>query len=1192
MADVADGIKERKYYFDENSEFGTDYTGYKLSSLLSQLQPHYDVIVIGSGYGGSIAASRCARAGKTVCVLERGKEWWPGDFPETLVEAAKNTQITQKDSGILETGKPTDLYDIIMGPEVTVVQGCGLGGTSLINANVGLDADPEVFEDKAWPQNLRDDVLNLNGADRDHVVSMLRPMKYPDSHPSLPKEAAMKKIAEGLLTDIEDLATKEIYKKLPLYVNFKKTKKNHIGLPQPACVGCGNCCSGCNTGAKNTLNMNYLPDAKAHGAYMFTEVQVKSIRRDESSGRWLVYYVPLGQDDFNEEERTVSAETVILGAGSLGSTNILLQSAFYGLSLSPRLGEGFTTNGDALNFSYNGTDKIRPVGIALEDMAKKPKKGPGPCITGFLDMRRHLNGMPLEDGFVLEDGTPPSLLELPYKVLMKTSIGEDMSPCENELTEFLHSITGTAFKNTLAFLSMSHDSSTGRMRHDPANGRVWIDFPNIGEERNFQKIYDAARSATKVLKGEVIANPTWGGVIPKLKGTRGVVTVHPLGGCCMAESGKQGVVDHSGHVFKGDSAETYPGLLVVDGAVMPRSLGVNPTLTISMVAERCMRLLAESNGWTINYEFGKPLEKKPKSECKPGLKFTERMVGDLTVDGFPYPAEFTLTIESHDIEHMLEVDPEHKAAIHGTVTCKALHDKPLTVSNGVFHLFRNSDEHVETKEMTYDMNLHGGDKFYVFKGVKTVHKDSAVEIGMSDTTTLTIKVSEGPKPGLKEIGEGKLEMKFSDFMKQLSTLEVTCCCSKRLRMKWKAKFGSFFTGILVDSYGVFDPYGLSSPFSPDSEPRKRRPLNLNGITPQVYHFLATDGTPLVFTRYKGGDKGPILLLHGLGVTHRIFALDTVEVSLVEFLVKHGFDVWGLEIRFSIALQAHKKGSFISDPADKDIPPAVDFMLKVTGAPNIQVFAHCAGSATMHASLLGGHLTGKIRSMVVSQVGFRFIVSRFNKLKANARLPKFLQCIGVKGMSAYSDIEDAWHRKFMNRVFDGISNITSESREQCDSDVCHRITFIYSLLWIHQNMNPSTHDTLHEWNGYVHSDIFKHFAHCTRQGFLDRIEDDAEPYLPDFHCPERLNSEAYRKQMKHLDIPILYFSGQDNHCWDPETTKQSYERCKEANPDQDYEWFMVPDYGHLDCIVGKDASDDVFPRFLPFLEKYAKPLEKS
>ena len=250
--------------------------------------------------------------------------------------------------------------------------------------------------------------------------------------------------------------------------------------------------------------------------------------------------MPLTQDDSNEEERTVSAETVILGAGSLGSTNILLQSAFYGLSLSSKLGEGFTTNGDALNFSYNGTEKIRPVGIALEDLAKKPTKGPGPCITGFLDMRRHVTDMPLEDGFVLEDGTPPSILELPYKILMKTSIGEDMSPGENELQELLHSFTGTAFKNTLAFLSMSHDSSSGRLRHDPSNGRVWVDFPNIGEERSFKKIYDAARSATKVLKGEVIPNPIWGGVIPKLKGSKGIVTVHPLGGCCMAESGNEG----------------------------------------------------------------------------------------------------------------------------------------------------------------------------------------------------------------------------------------------------------------------------------------------------------------------------------------------------------------------------------------------------------------------------------------------------------------------------------------------------------------------------------------------------------------------------------------------------------------------------------------------------------------------------
>ena len=566
------------------------------------------------------------------------------------------------------------------------------------------------------------------------------------------------------------------------------------------------------------------------------------------------------------------------------------------------------------------------------------------------------------------------------------------------------------------------------------------------------------------------------------------------------------------------------------------------------------------------------------------------MVGNLDVNGLAHDCEFTLTIESNDVEHMLETDPDHRAAIHGTVTCKALHDKPLTVSKGLFHLFRESKEEVETKEMIYDMTLHGGDKMYQFRGTKIVHKDTGLEIGLTDTTTLAVIVTEGDDSRGLEIGKGQLEMKLSDFVKQLSTLAVTCCSSRRERLKWKAKFGSFFGGILLDAYGVLNPYGLGTPFNPQAEPRLRRSLKLSDSSPEIHRFKAADGLPLLFTRFRGGDKGPILLLHGLGMPNRLFSLDTVETNLVEFLVQHGYDVWGLELRFSIALPSHKCKTSISEPAKNDVPAAVDYMMKVTGAPDIQVFAHCAGSATMHTSLLGGDLEGKIRSMVVSQVGFCFVVSKVNKVKAETRLPKFLQCIGVSGMSAYTDIEDAWHRKVMNRVFDGLANITTDSEEHCDNDVCHRITFIYSLLWKHRNLNPATHDTLHEWNGYVNSDIFRHFAQCTRKGYLtDVCGNDA--FLPDFSSNERLNSDAYRKAMKNLDFPILYFSGKENSCWDPETTRQSYERCKEANPDQHYEWFEVPDYGHLDCIVGKDASDDIFPQFLPFLEKYARPKQE-
>ena len=154
-----------------------------------------------------------------------------------------------------------------------MVQGCGLGGTSLINANVGLDVEPDVFQDPSWPKELRDDLDQLMTIDRQHFVDMIKPTPYPDSYPPLHKLERMK---EGLSEfDIEDLD--KMFYKTPLYVTFKDTPSNHVGIPQPKCTACGNCCGGCNVGAKNTLNFNYLPDAKAHGADIFSEVNVYDI---------------------------------------------------------------------------------------------------------------------------------------------------------------------------------------------------------------------------------------------------------------------------------------------------------------------------------------------------------------------------------------------------------------------------------------------------------------------------------------------------------------------------------------------------------------------------------------------------------------------------------------------------------------------------------------------------------------------------------------------------------------------------------------------------------------------------------------------------------------------------------------------------------------------------------------------------
>jgi len=124
----------------------------RLSSPLHEMADHYTVVVVGSGYGGAIAASRMARAGQRVCLLERGKEIHPGEYPNTKFSAWKNMQF---DSSFLRMGSRTGLYDFRINKEISVFVGCGLGGTSLVNANVALRADPRVFENERWPKEIR-----------------------------------------------------------------------------------------------------------------------------------------------------------------------------------------------------------------------------------------------------------------------------------------------------------------------------------------------------------------------------------------------------------------------------------------------------------------------------------------------------------------------------------------------------------------------------------------------------------------------------------------------------------------------------------------------------------------------------------------------------------------------------------------------------------------------------------------------------------------------------------------------------------------------------------------------------------------------------------------------------------------------------------------------------------------------------
>src|SRR6478752_3413766 len=145
----------------------------RLSSLQSAIGPAYDVVVVGSGYGGGVAASRLSRAGQSVCVIEKGKEFLTGEFPSRLPELRRELQLN---GGKMRSGSRTGLFDFRLGADIHVLVGCGLGGGSLINAGVALKPDARVFADPTWPNEVRDDGLLAQGFER--AAYMLRPTRY------------------------------------------------------------------------------------------------------------------------------------------------------------------------------------------------------------------------------------------------------------------------------------------------------------------------------------------------------------------------------------------------------------------------------------------------------------------------------------------------------------------------------------------------------------------------------------------------------------------------------------------------------------------------------------------------------------------------------------------------------------------------------------------------------------------------------------------------------------------------------------------------------------------------------------------------------------------------------------------------------------------------------------------------------
>ncbi len=1136
----------------------------KLSSSVENIKESYEIVVIGSGYGGSITASRLSRAGREVCILERGNEISPGQYPYTMPEIIESSQAHTEHE---DFGDSNAMFDYYLHKGMSVLVGCGLGGTSLINANVSIKPDSRVFDDQAWPKELRKewkDPKSLLNKGYELAEKMLRPSK-------LPNDINLDKI-DGLHTSAE--ATNKKFYRTNINVNFDIDGTNVFGIDQKPCNMCGDCCSGCNNLAKNTLLMNYLPDAINHGAQIFTQASVKYLEKKDK--KWLVHFEVTGSDAqlFHSSGSFIQADFVILSAGTLGSTEILLRSREKGLSISSKIGHFFSGNGDALGFAFNSDHEINGVGYG----SHKPKKPPhtaGPCITSIIDIR---DTEDVNEGIIIEDcvipggggGVLPELLGASAALVGVDEVKNDnwikrlLRWWREIVSIFLGPHTG-AIKNTQTYLVIGHDKSSGHL--ELVNNRLNIDYPGAGRQPIFERIDAYLKRATKALNGIYVKNPMWSKLLKV-----DLITVHPMGGCILGESRDQGVVNQRGQVYDDKRKTTvYKNLYVTDGSVIPRALGVNPLWTISALSERCAALIAKDHNWNIKYEL-KQHKRRPNTPQTVGIEFTEKMAGyfsfdvgsddfDLAYDNgkeYSNSIEFIVTIRTDNVKKMVD-DSNHLAHLVGSVIAPGLSDKPLSAVERKFNLFIDDLDNVGTKLMKYRMLLvsEAGEQYYLV-GNKILKRRSIFYM-WHDSSTLYITLHKGKCENDPVIGKGIMHLKVGDFLQQLITMHAVNATSFLAKLGAIWLFAKYFAkSLLVEYAGVFIP---DKYFDPKKKRIANRELRL--CKPEFHPFRTEDGVDLLLTRYKGGEKGPVMMVHGFSGNRLTFSIDSIDINLAEYLFEKGYDVWLFDYRLSNLLPSASEEWSLDVIAKYDHPAAVDVIKKAAKVDEIDVLVHCVGSITMFMSLING-LKG-IRSVVSAQIAADFIIYPPMRWKYKLRSGEIMNALGIKTLTAYIDRYSSWLSKLFDRL---LKPYVEPLAGVCTSPTCHRLTFMFGPLYEHSNLNEALHEdqVIMFKEANIHS--YEQLGKMMRNG----------------HLVDHKGCNEYMPHFDNLNLPITFIHGAENKLFLPESTKITYDRLVALFGDKNYRRFVIDGYGHNDCMYGKNAYKDIYPQIVAQFEE--------
>ncbi|MFF1921414.1 GMC family oxidoreductase N-terminal domain-containing protein [Streptomyces sp. NPDC058221] len=528
----------------------------------------YDVLVVGSGFGGAVSALRLTEKGYRVGVLEAGRRFSPGTLPKNSWDL-KN-YLWAPALGLF------GIQRVHLLGNVMVLAGAGVGGGSLNYANTLYVPPTPFFEDQQWAHitDWQDELKPYY----DQAQRMLGVRLNPTTTPS---DVHLKAVAEAMgVGDTFHLA--------PVGVFFGDGKDadgttrakpggtvadpyfGGAGPARKACTECGECMTGCRHGAKNTLNENYLHLAEKAGAVIHPMTSVVGIT-DDPEGGYRVTTVPTDRRRKAKPAR-LRARKVVVAAGTYGTQTLLHTMKDRGLlpRVSSRLGELTRTNSEGLVGAQTSDRRYRKKHGGKADFTK------GVAITSSIhpDENTHIEPVRYGKGSNAMGGM--TILQVPYSTHRVLAW---LGNIAKHPTLAVRSLSNRRWseRTIIGLVMQSLDNSLTAYRKPSGIGKGLLTARQGHGAPNPTQISEATRSAS-LLADEINGFP--GSNIGELMGTP--LTAHFLGGCPIGVSADDGVID-AYHRLHG-----HPGISVVDGSAVSANLGVNPSLTITAQAERAM----------------------------------------------------------------------------------------------------------------------------------------------------------------------------------------------------------------------------------------------------------------------------------------------------------------------------------------------------------------------------------------------------------------------------------------------------------------------------------------------------------------------------------------------------------------------------------------------------------------------------